>query len=123
MGRSDALGPRLKLGSRPLKAVIAVPHAAGRERREAHVVFAVRCGDHDRCRTRVLEDDPLEPCEARRIQVFDDLDDRFRNMETVRVTKIEWLVGDIRLEFGNLMRAFRARGGRMVVDGKDQEPP
>ena len=48
--------------------------------------------------------------------VFDDLDDRFREMETVRVTNMEWLVGDIRKEFGSLMRAFRGRGGRMVVD-------
>ena len=48
--------------------------------------------------------------------VFDELDDRFREMETVRVTKIEWLVGDIRKEFGNLMRGFRSRGGRMVID-------
>jgi len=49
--------------------------------------------------------------------VFDELDDRFRQMESVRVTKMEWLVGDIRKEFGNLMRAFRRRGGRMVIDG------
>src|SRR3954468_24925841 len=39
--------------------------------------------------------------------VFDELDDRFRNIETVGVTKMEWLVGEIRSEFGNLMRAFR----------------
>ena len=44
-----------------------------------------------------------------------------RDMETVRVTNMDWLVGDIRKEFGNLMRAFRARGGRMVIDGRD--PP
>lgn len=52
--------------------------------------------------------------------VFDRLDDRFRSMETVRVTKMEWLVGDIRKEFGTLMRGFRARGGRVVVDGDPQ---
>jgi hypothetical protein len=54
--------------------------------------------------------------------VFDELDDRFRDMETVRVTKMEWLVGDIRIEFGNLMRAFRARGGRMITDRSATEP-
>ena len=48
--------------------------------------------------------------------VFDQLDDRLREMKTVRVTKMEWLVGDIRKEFGNLMRAFRSRGGRMEID-------
>ena len=52
--------------------------------------------------------------------VFDELDDRFREMETVRVTKMEWLVGDIRSAFGDLMRAFRKRGGRMVADGSQQ---
>ena len=49
--------------------------------------------------------------------VFDELDDRFREIETVRVTQMEWLVGEIRKEFGSLMRAYRRRGGRMVVDG------
>jgi hypothetical protein len=53
--------------------------------------------------------------------VFDDLDDRFRDMETVRVTKMEWLVGEIRKEFGTLMRGFRSRGGRVVIDG--EAPP
>ena len=52
--------------------------------------------------------------------VFDQLDDQFREMETVRVTKMEWLVGDIRLEFGTLMRGFRKRGGRMVIDGPEK---
>lgn len=48
--------------------------------------------------------------------VFDELDDRLREVDTCRVTNIEWLVGDIRKEFGNLMRSFRARGGRMAID-------
>ena len=48
--------------------------------------------------------------------IFDDLDDRFRDMESVRVTKMEWLVGDLRKEFGTLMRGFKSRGGRVVVD-------
>lgn len=50
--------------------------------------------------------------------VFDELDGRFRGMETVRVTHMEWLVGDIRKEFGVLMRRFRKRGGRMVPDNE-----
>jgi hypothetical protein len=52
--------------------------------------------------------------------VFDQLDDRLREMETVRVTQMEWLVGDIRKEFGNLMRGFRARGGRVEIE-KNQD--
>ena len=53
--------------------------------------------------------------------VFDELDVRFRTMETVRVTKMEWLVGEIRKEFGVLMRGFRKRGGKMVPDKGDKD--
>jgi len=53
--------------------------------------------------------------EAMRL-VFDQLDDRLREIEVVRVTNMEWLVGDIRLEFGSLMRAFRSRGGRVEIE-------
>ena len=49
-------------------------------------------------------------------RVFDDLDDRLRQVDTVHVTKMDWLAGDLRKEFGNLMRSFRARGGRLVID-------
>ena len=56
--------------------------------------------------------------------VFDELDVRFREVDTVRVTKMEWLVGEIRKEFGTLMRGFRSRGGRMVPDrGTEGDPP
>jgi hypothetical protein len=48
--------------------------------------------------------------------VFDELDDRLREMDSCRVTHMGWLVGDIRKEFGNLMRGFRSRGGRVVID-------
>jgi len=54
--------------------------------------------------------------------VFDDLDDRFREMESVRVTKMEWLVGDLRKEFGTLMRNFKSRGGRVVIEGVNDPP-
>ena len=53
--------------------------------------------------------------EAMRL-VFDQLDDRLREIEVVRVTNMDWLVGDIRLEFGTLMRAFRSRGGRVEIE-------
>jgi hypothetical protein len=74
---------------------------------------------------RCLDQRVTQPAEVRRAifdeeairLVFDDLDTRFRDMETVRVTRMEWLVGDIRKEFGNLMRAFRSRGGRVIIDG------
>jgi hypothetical protein len=49
-------------------------------------------------------------------RVFDDLDTRLRGVETVRVTNMRWLSGDLRLEFGSLMRAFRSRGGRVVIE-------
>ncbi len=58
---------------------------------------------------------------TRAVNLADQLDDRLRKMETVRVTHMEWLVGDIRREFGNLMRGFRSRGGRMDVD-RNREP-
>jgi hypothetical protein len=48
--------------------------------------------------------------------VFDELDDRLREVDSCRVMNIEWLVGDIRKEFGNLMRSFRSRGGRVTMD-------
>jgi hypothetical protein len=76
---------------------------------------------HNRCLDRRLSQhgDPERAIfdeEAIRL-VFDELDDRFRDMETVRVTNLPWLVGDIRKEFGNLMRGFRSRGGRVVFEG------
>jgi hypothetical protein len=49
-------------------------------------------------------------------QLFDDLDRQLRDVDTVRVTHMDWLTGDLRREFGNLMRAFRARGGRVVIE-------
>jgi hypothetical protein len=68
-------------------------------------------------------DHPIFDDEAIRL-VFDELDDRFRDMETVRVTKIEWLVGDIQKEFGTLMRGFRKRGGRITrEDGRPMLDP
>lgn len=49
-------------------------------------------------------------------QLFNDLDRQLRDVDTVRVTHMDWLAGDLRLEFGNLMRAFRTRGGRVVIE-------
>jgi hypothetical protein len=55
--------------------------------------------------------------------IFDRLDDRLREVDTVRVTNMDWLVGDIRKEFGNLMRGFRSRGGRVEIEkGRDADP-
>jgi hypothetical protein len=48
-------------------------------------------------------------------QLFDDLDRQLRGVETVQVTDMQWLTGDLRREFGDLMRAFRARGGRVEI--------
>jgi hypothetical protein len=54
--------------------------------------------------------------EERMRMVFDDLDTRLRDVDTVRVTNMDWLTGDLRLEFGSLLRAFRARGGRVQIE-------
>jgi hypothetical protein len=54
--------------------------------------------------------------EERMRMVFDDLDTRLRDVDTVRVTNMDWLTGDLRLEFGSLLRAFRARGGRVHIE-------
>ena len=48
-------------------------------------------------------------------QLFDDLDLRLHDVDEVRVTDMDWLTGDLRREFGELMRAFRARGGRVMI--------
>jgi hypothetical protein len=56
--------------------------------------------------------------------VFDDLHERFHDMDSVRVTRIEWLVGEVRKEFGTLMRDFKKRGGRLIFDRTEgQDPP
>jgi hypothetical protein len=49
-------------------------------------------------------------------RVFDDLDTRLRGVQTVRVTHMNWLSGDLRLEFGSLLRAFRSRGGQVIIE-------
>lgn len=78
-----------------------------------------KCLDH-RVSPPVSRDTAIFDEEALRL-VFDQLDDRLREMKTVRVTHMDWLVGDIRLEFGSLMRAFRSRGGRVEIE-KNQDP-
>jgi hypothetical protein len=49
-------------------------------------------------------------------QLFEDLDRQLRDVDTVRVTHMDWLTGDLRREFGNLLRGFRARGGRVDIE-------
>ena len=73
-----------------------------------------KCLDH-RLSPPASRDAAIFDEEAMRL-VFDQLDDQLRETEAVRVTNMEWLVGDIRIEFGNLMRAFHARGGRLEID-------
>ena len=78
MSPGDLNRPRLKLGARPLEAVITVAHSLGGERWEAHVVLTVGSRKDDCCWTRVLKDDALEGRQTRWIQVFDDLHDSCR---------------------------------------------
>jgi hypothetical protein len=49
-------------------------------------------------------------------QLFEDLDRQLRDVDTVHVTHMDWLTGDLRREFGNLLRGFRARGGRVDIE-------
>jgi hypothetical protein len=49
-------------------------------------------------------------------QLFDDLDDQLRDVDTVRVTHVDWLTGELRVELGGLLHAFRTRGGRVQID-------
>jgi hypothetical protein len=50
-------------------------------------------------------------------ELFEDLDRQLRDADTVRVTNMRWLSGDLRREFGSLLRAFRARGGKIQIEG------
>jgi hypothetical protein len=50
-------------------------------------------------------------------ELFEDLDRQLRDADTVRVTHMRWLNGDLRREFGNVLRAFRARGGKIQIEG------
>lgn len=47
-------------------------------------------------------------------QLFEELDRELREVEVLRVVDSQWLVGDLRRDFDNLMALFRARGGRVV---------
>src|SRR5262245_15642754 len=70
----DLACPVLELAPRPLEAVIAMAKAPRGQPVEANVVLAVRSRHDDRGGARLLEDDPLERGEPRRIEVLDHLD-------------------------------------------------
>ena len=55
---------------------------------------------------------PARFVERSRQQIFEDLERELREVEIVRVVDSQWLVGDLRRDFDNLMDRFRARGGR-----------
>src|SRR5438034_10175905 len=78
MGRGDLSRPRLKLGARPLEAVITVAHSLSGERWEAHVVLTVGRREDDGWWTRVLKDDALERRQTRGSRGFGDLHPRCR---------------------------------------------
>jgi hypothetical protein len=50
-------------------------------------------------------------------ELFAELDRQLRDADTVRVTHTRWLSPDLRREFGHVLRAFRARGGKILVEG------
>jgi hypothetical protein len=53
--------------------------------------------------------------ERTRQQVFEALDRELREVDVLRVVDSQWLVGDLRRDFENVMDLFRARGGRVQV--------
>jgi hypothetical protein len=56
---------------------------------------------------------PARFAEATRQQLLQQLERELRDVDVLRVTDSEWLVGDLRQEVETLMNAFRARGGRI----------
>ena len=50
-----------------------------------------------------------------RQQLFEDLDRELREVEMVRVVDSQWLFGDLRQDFDQVIDAFRARGGRVRI--------
>ena len=50
-------------------------------------------------------------------ELFEELDRQLRDADTVRVTHVRWLSVHLRREFGKVLRAFRARGGRIQIVG------
>ena len=51
-------------------------------------------------------------------QVFEELDRELREVEVLRVVDSQWLVGDLRRDFENLIALFRARGGRVEIGSR-----
>ena len=51
------------------------------------------------------------------VDLFRDLERRLGAVDVVRLSKMRMLTGDLRREFGALLRRFRARGGRVEIDG------
>ena len=75
MAVSNAPCPGLELFPGPLEAVVLVPKPPALEPREVNVVLRIRRREHDGSGSRELKNNALEGVQARRIQVFDDLDD------------------------------------------------
>jgi hypothetical protein len=50
-------------------------------------------------------------------ELFAELDRQLHDADTVRITHTRWLSPDLRREFGHVLRAFRARGGTIQVEG------
>ena len=50
--------------------------------------------------------------------VFEELDRELREVEVLRVVDSQWLVGDLRRDFENLIALFRARGGRVEIGSR-----
>ena len=48
-------------------------------------------------------------------QLFEQLDRELREVEVLRVVDSQWLDGDLRRDFENLLAVFRARGGRVEI--------
>jgi len=58
---------------------------------------------------------PVRFAERTPQQLFEELDRELREVEVLRVVDSQWLAGDLRRDFDNLMAVFRGRGGRVEI--------
>lgn len=51
-------------------------------------------------------------------QLLEQLDRELREVDVLRIVDSQWLVGDLRQDFDNLMASFRARGGSVEIGSR-----
>ena len=66
---------------------------------------------------RVRGEPPARFAGRSREQLFEALDRELRDVEVLKVVNSQWLVGDLRQDLDRLIEGFRARGGRVEIQG------